>query len=107
MRRWLESIILNASQYNELSLVLADSYTKIFQSTLQRKSKLFWIASACFIVSLGLGVAAILLYQDTGEIENMIIGLWNFSYCGRCFNGFWHQDSYAAYSSCLKALLAI
>jgi len=75
MQKWLSSIILNPCEYNQLSLVLADSYTKLYQSTLQRRNRLLLIASVCCMIALGGGITTAVLYQQTGEMENLHIGL--------------------------------
>jgi hypothetical protein len=64
IRKRLPSIILNETEYDELSLVLADSYTRIYRDVLGRKMKLLLIIAASLAITLGSGGAAVAFYRQ-------------------------------------------
>ncbi len=73
IQKRLSSIILDKCEHDELALVLADSYTKIYQETLKRKMMLLLIAIACFTATLGGTVATVVFSLLAGKMQGSAI----------------------------------
>jgi hypothetical protein len=61
--KWLPSFILN-EDYDELGVVLTDSYTKIFSESLVRRRRLIWGEMASFFAALSIGILTLCLDLD-------------------------------------------